>query len=140
VLEWNRLYGPRGFYQYQCVVPEASQRAAIAEVLSLIARSGAGSFLAVLKTFGPRPATGLLSFPLPGTTLAIDFANGGSATLELFGRLDAVVAAAGGRLYPAKDARMPMHLFKSGFPRWSELEAFRDPGISSQMSRRITGR
>ena len=139
MLEWNRLYGPRGFYQYQCVVPEAAQRAAIAEVLSLIARSGAGSFLAVLKTFGPRPATGLLSFPLPGTTLAIDFANGGAATLELFDRLDAVVAGAGGRLYPAKDARMPMTLFKSGFPRWSEFEAFRDPGISSQMSRRIAG-
>lgn len=137
VLEWNRLYGPRGFYQYQCVVPEAVQRDAVAELLSVVARSGAGSFLAVLKTFGERREVGLLSFPMAGTTLAIDFANRGTTTLALFDRLDAVVAAAGGRLYPAKDARMPPSLFHSGYPRWSEFEAFRDPGISSQMSHRI---
>lgn len=137
VLEWNRLYGPRGFYQYQCVVPEAVQGDAVRELLSVVARSGAGSFLAVLKTFGERCEVGLLSFAMAGTTLAIDFANCGASTLALFGRLDAVVATAGGRLYPAKDARMPPSLFQSGYPQWSEFEAFRDPGISSQMSRRI---
>lgn len=139
IREWNRLYGPRGFHQYQCVVPEPVQREAMAELLAAVAKSGAGSFLAVLKTFGERPGLGLLSFPMPGTTLAIDFADRGLATLALFDRLDAIVAAAGGRLYPAKDARMPTSLFHSGYPRWAEFEAFRDPGISSQLSRRVAG-
>ncbi len=139
IREWNRLYGPRGFHQYQCVVPEPGQREAMAELLGTVARSGAGSFLAVLKTFAARRGLGLLSFPMPGTTLAIDFAERGRSTLALFDRLDAIVAAAGGRLYPAKDARMPQSLFHSGYPRWHELEPFRDPGISSQFSRRVAG-
>jgi len=139
VLDWNRIYGPRGFYQYQCVVPQAVQRDATRELLDLIAASGTGSFLAVLKTFGDRPSAGLLSFPIAGTTLALDFPNRGAATLDLFERLDRCVAAAGGRLYAAKDARMPAALFKAGYPEWRAFEAFRDPGISSQMARRLFG-
>jgi hypothetical protein len=72
-------------------------------------------------------------------TLALDFANAGEKTLRLFERLDAIMAEAGGRIYPAKDARMPRTLFESGYPRLPEFMKFRDPGISSAMSRRLVG-
>ena len=135
--EWNRMYGPRGFYQYQCVLPHAAGPSGIAAMLERIAASGQGSFLAVLKIFGDRPAPGLLSFPRPGVTLALDFPNRGQATLDLFERLDQVVAPAGGALYPAKDARMPRPLFEQGYPRWREFMAYRDPGIDSAFARRV---
>ena len=138
IADWNRLYGPRGFHQYQCVVPPEAGRAAIGEMLSAIAASGEGSVLAVLKTFGERWPTGLLSFPRPGVTLALDFRNHG-AVERLFERLDAIVAAAGGRLYPAKDSRMPRWLFEQGYPRLEAFLPFRDPGIGSAMSRRLLG-
>jgi len=139
VLEWNRLYGPRGFHQYQCVLPRRDEQQATAELLKAIRASGQGSFLAVLKTFGERAAVGLLSFPQPGTTLALDFPNQGARTLALFDRLDAIVRAAGGRLYAAKDARQSRAMFEAGYPRHDEFIAYRDPGLSSAMSRRIFG-
>ncbi|MCA7085479.1 FAD-binding oxidoreductase [Cupriavidus sp. DB3] len=137
--EWNRMYGPRGFFQYQSVVPREAGYDAINAMMSEIARSGQGSFLAVLKTFGNRHAPGMLSFPQPGVTLALDFPNLGDSTTKLFERLDAIVAEAGGRLYPAKDARMPRALFEAGYPRIQEFRPFRDPGISSALSRRLMG-
>lgn len=139
LLEWNRMYGPRGFYQYQSVVPPGAGPAAVQAMLSEIAHAGEGSFLAVLKTFGERPAPGMLSFPQPGVTLALDFPNRGERTLALFERLDAIVREAGGRLYAAKDARMPRELFERGYPRLPEFLPFRDPGISSGLSRRLLG-
>ncbi len=139
VLNWNRMYGPKGFYQYQSVVPRAVGHDATAAMLAEIARSGQGSFLAVLKTFGERQAPGMLSFPRPGVTLALDFPNAGERTQRLFGRLDAIVREAGGRIYCAKDARMPRALFESGYPRLTEFLPYRDPGISSAMSRRLMG-
>ncbi|HWK61400.1 MAG TPA: FAD-binding oxidoreductase [Eoetvoesiella sp.] len=139
VQNWNRMYGPRGFYQYQSVVPRSAGREAIQNMLSEIALSGQGSFLAVLKTFGDKPSLGMLSFPQPGVTLALDFPNKGRQTLALFDRLDAIVRQAGGRIYPAKDARMPRDLFESGYPRLNEFMPYRDPGISSAMSRRLMG-
>jgi FAD/FMN-containing dehydrogenase len=140
LLEWNRIYGPRGFFQYQSVVPPSTQLETTRAMLHEIARSGLGSFLAVLKTFGDRPAPGLLSFPMPGTTLALDFPNQGERTLALFERLDAIVADAGGRLYPAKDARMPRRMFEAGYARLNDYLHYLDPGISSSMSRRLLGR
>jgi FAD/FMN-containing dehydrogenase len=137
--DWNRLYGPRGFYQYQSVVPHADARAATAEMLSAIARSGEGSVLAVLKTFGERRPPGLLSFVQAGVTLALDFGNR-PATSRLFERLDAVVQQAGGRIYLAKDARMPRPMFEATYTRLHEFMGFRDPGMSSAMSRRLMGR
>ena len=137
--DWNRMYGPRGFYQYQSVVPREAGPAATHDMLRAIAASGAGSFLAVLKTFGARSSAGMLGFPRPGVTLALDFPNQGERTLALFRELDAIVAAAGGCLYPAKDARMPQSLFATGFPRHEAFQAYRDPGISSAMSRRLFG-
>ena len=102
ILNWNRLYGARGMLQYQCVIPWGEERSALPALLAEIARSGQASFLAVLKTFGDRPSPGLLSFPRPGTTLALDFPNRGEATHALMARLDAIVREANGALYPAK--------------------------------------
>lgn len=135
---WNRLYGARGFYQHQFVVPPDSQESAVAEVLSVIAASGQGSFLAVLKTLGPGQSGGLVSFHGPGTSLALDFPNRGAATLALLERLDQIVAAAGGRVYPAKDGRMSPAVFQAGYPLWRELERQRDPLFSSGFWRRVT--
>ena len=139
LLEWNRIYGPRGFYQYQSVVPPAAARAATADMLAAIGGSGTGSFLAVLKVFGQVASPGMLSFPMPGTTLALDFPNGGASTQGLFERLDFIVQAAGGRIYPAKDARMPADLFRRGYARLAEFLPHRDPGIDSAMARRLLG-
>jgi FAD/FMN-containing dehydrogenase len=133
---WNRIYGRRGFFQYQFVLPMA-ERAALADVLRCIAVSGQGSFLAILKTFGEVPSPGMLSFPLPGVTLALDFPNRGASTLALFKRLDAVVGEAGGRLYAAKDARMPGEFFRRSYPRLGEFLPFIDPKFSSDFSRRV---
>ena len=140
VREWNRMYGPKGFYQYQCVVPRTDARDAVQAMMDAIARDGQGSFLAVLKTFGARPPVGWLSFPMEGVTLALDFPNGGERTLALQNTLDAIVREAGGRLYPAKDARMSREMFEAGYPNLSKFLPFRDPGFSSAMSRRLMGK
>jgi FAD/FMN-containing dehydrogenase len=134
---WNRLYGPRGFYQYQCVVPTATAHDATAKLLETIARSGQGSFLAVLKRFGPVSSPGMLSFPREGVTLALDFPNKGPRVARLFDSLDQTVGEAGGTLYPAKDGRMPGSLFRSGYPRWQEFSQFIDPACSSSFWRRV---
>ena len=139
LMDWNRMYGPKGFFQYQSVLPRGVGHDAVQAMLGEIARCGAGSFLAVLKTFGNRQAMGMMSFPQPGVTLALDFPNKGDATRRLFERLDAIVREGGGRIYLAKDARMPRDLFEAGYPRLAEFLQYRDPGISSAMSRRLIG-
>jgi len=136
---WNRMYGPQGFYQYQCLVPRADGQQAIQALLHEISRAGDGSFLAVLKTFGNRTSLGMLGFPQPGVTLALDFSNKGSRSLALFERLDAVVKEAGGRVYLAKDARIPRDFFEASYSRLREFLPYRDPGITSAMSRRLMG-
>jgi FAD/FMN-containing dehydrogenase len=138
IADWYRLYGPRGFYQYQCVLPPPHEREALRELLQRIRRSGEGSFLAVLKRFGARAPAGLLSFPREGATLALDFPDRGARTLALFDELDAVVREAGGALYPAKDARMPPAMFRAGFPAWERFAAFVDPRFQSDFWRRVT--
>lgn len=137
MLEWNRMYGPRGFYQYQCVLPKAHGQAAITEMLDAVAHSGMGSFLAVLKMCGAITSPGVLSFPLPGVSLALDFPNQGERLQQLFTRLDDIVRAAQGRLYPAKDACMPGELFRAGYPQWQHFAGFVDPGFSSSFWRRV---
>jgi L-gulonolactone oxidase len=134
---WNRLYGRRGFYQYQSVVPPANAQPATAAMLRAIADAGQGSFLAVLKTFGDVPSPGLLSFPMKGTTLALDFTNRGPTTLSLFDKLDAIVREAGGRLYPAKDGRLPSAMFRAGYPNLGQFRTHTDPGMSSTFWRRM---
>ncbi|MEM0914581.1 MAG: FAD-binding oxidoreductase [Planctomycetota bacterium] len=119
VAGWNRLYGKRGFTQYQFVIDRDAGRDGLRTILRRIADSRRGSFLAVLKEFGPasrRP----LSFPKAGYTLALDF----KIDDELFGlldELDAIVLDHGGRLYLAKDARMSEATFKRSYPRWDEF-------------------
>jgi hypothetical protein len=137
VRDWNLIYGERGLLQYQCVVP--SDRLDIIEaLLAAIARSRTGSFLAVLKKFGDLKSPGLLSFPRPGLTLALDFPFRGEKTLTLMSELDEVVQHAGGAVYPAKDARMSGALFQHSFPRWREFSAYVDPKFSSSFWRRVT--
>ncbi|MBM3533680.1 MAG: FAD-binding oxidoreductase [Alphaproteobacteria bacterium] len=136
--DWNRLYGPRGFLQHQCVVPATSAPEAMRAILGAIAEAGDGSMLAVLKMFGDMPGRGLLSFPRPGASLALDFPFRGPSTLALLDRLDRIVMGAGGAVYPAKDARMSGETFRRGFPDWQKLEATRDPKIMSAFWRRVT--
>lgn len=133
------MYGPKGFFQYQSVVPREVGQDAVQAMLQAIAGSGEGSFLAVLKTFGNRLPIGMLSFPMSGVTLALDFPNRGERTHKLLERLDAIVKEAGGRIYPAKDVRMPTELFTTGYTYLNTFLPYRDPGISSAMSRRLMG-
>jgi FAD/FMN-containing dehydrogenase len=139
IAQWNKMYGPKGFYQYQSVVPKEVGLEATSEMLKAILKSGEGSFLAVLKTFGNRSSKGMLGFPKAGVTLALDFPNMGNSTHKLFENLDAIVQEANGRIYLAKDARMTKELFEFGYPRLQEFLAFRDPGITSELSRRLIG-
>ena len=135
--EWNRLYGPRGFFQYQCVVPDDSGRT-IASLLRRISGSDETPSLAVLKRFGDLPSPGLLSFPRPGLTLAVDFVNRGPGTLKLLRLLDELVRDAGGALYPAKDARMSGTDFRRSYPAWQSFAGHVDPRFSSSFWRRVT--
>src|SRR5262249_21299167 len=102
------------------------------------AEAGEPSFLAVLKVLGDRPSPGILSFPMSGVTLALDLANRGDTTRHLLDRMADLVAAAGGRLYPAKDATMSGDAFRAGCPAWRRLEQHRDPAIMSDFWRRVT--
>ncbi len=137
--EWNRIYGPKGFYQYQSVIPPRDSEAATKEMLRVIKQSGSGSFLAVLKVFGDIPPAGMMSFPKKGVTLALDFPNKGKQSEKLFRQLDSIVAEGRGRIYCAKDARMPKSLFESGYPELEHFLKYRDKGISSALSRRLLG-
>ncbi len=135
---WNRIYGPGGMVQYQCVLPGAEGRDAMREMLRTIARTGNGSFLAVLKVFGSRPSPGMLSFPRAGVTLALDFPAEPSV-FRLLDRLDDITRETGGAVYPAKDARMSAESFQSYFPAWAEFARFVDPAFSSSFWRRVSG-
>ncbi|CAM4009696.1 FAD-binding oxidoreductase [Corallococcus sp. ZKHCc1 1396] len=134
---WNRIYGSRGFLQFQCVVPHATARDAVKEVLERSARGGLPSFLSVLKTFGDLPSPGWMSFPRPGITLAMDFANRGEKTWRLVEDLDRVTREAGGAVYPAKDARMSPESFAAYFPQRERFASYLDPAFSSSFWRRV---
>jgi decaprenylphospho-beta-D-ribofuranose 2-oxidase len=137
--DWNRLYGRRGFVQYQCVFPTESTRLGVTQVLELCSARGRGSFLVVLKRFGEQQ--GWLSFPMAGCTLALDIPirNGLWAFLD---ELDAVVLRHGGRVYLAKDARLEPASFRAMYPewpRWAEVKEQVDPGwvFTSGLSQRL---
>jgi decaprenylphospho-beta-D-ribofuranose 2-oxidase len=111
--DWNKIYGKRGFTQYQFVLPKESSNKGLHKLLTKIAESGEGSFLAVLKLFGKQE--GMLSFPKEGFTLALDFAIS-PTTMKLFNELDSLVTDYGGRLYLTKDVRMSKEVFDKGYP------------------------
>ena len=138
VANWNAIYGSAGFLQYQCVIPESAGLEPVAEILDRAARSRMASFLTVIKKFGALPSPGLLSFPRAGTTVCLDFAARKlDVLLPMLERCDDVVEAAGGSVYPAKDARMSGARFRRFFPRWEELRALADPRFSSSFWRRV---
>jgi FAD/FMN-containing dehydrogenase len=131
---WNRLYGKRGFLQFQCVVQD---RAAVRALLDRVASSRLRPALGVLKTFGDVSSPGMLSFPRPGATLALDFPNRGAPTFALYEALESIVREAAGALYPAKDARMTPETFAAAYPRAAEFERHVDPAFSSSFWRRV---
>ena len=120
------------------MIPEC-QLDAVEELLERIARSGTGSFLGVLKQFGSASPAGILSFPRPGLTVALDFPMRGERTLNLMRSFDEVVQQAGGALYPAKDARMSPAMFETSYPKWRSVIPYLDPKLSSSFWRRVTG-
>ncbi|MBB4257731.1 FAD-binding oxidoreductase [Bradyrhizobium sp. CIR3A] len=137
--EWNRIYGKRGFLQHQCVIPQAGARAVLGDILDRVARRGDASFLAVLKKLGQ--GDGILSFPLPGYTLALDFPVKGDI-LNFLDEIDRLVVASGGRLYLAKDARQSRATFAASYPALQRFNAIRkslDPAgnIRSKLSQRL---
>ena len=135
---WNRIYGKRGFLQYQFVLPFDGDTRVIRSIFEEIAASGMGSFLAVLKMFGSLPSPGLMSFPRQGVTLALDFPYQ-ERLLGLLEHLDEVIAEGGGRVYPAKDARMSASSFQRFYPQWQDFSKYVDPQFSSSFWRRVTG-
>ncbi len=136
-LNWNKAYGKDGFLQYQFVIPFDNGLSNIKYIMKQIAKSGLSSFLTVLKTFGTVKSPGLLSFPRPGITMAIDFRMT-SKTLNILENLDKIVADCGGILYPAKDARMSAEHFKLFYPQWEDFSNYIDPKFSSSFWRRVT--
>ena len=141
VNDWNRVYGRRGFVQYQCVLPTRDGAAGLREILEASASARLPSFLAVLKRLGAE-GTGLLSFPMPGYTLSLDFPVGGRALFRLLRTFDEIVARRGGRVYLAKDACLEAGTFGRMYKRlaeWREIKARFDPEnlFCSDLSRRI---
>jgi len=134
---WYRIYGRRGFFQYQFVVP-LNARHHLSSILEVITRSGSASFLAVLKEFGSITSPGYLSFPRPGYCLALDFPNKGNKTEELIASLDLIVRRAGGAVYPAKDRLMSAESFRQYYPNNREFSHMIDPGMSSDFWRRVS--
>ncbi|HHV70329.1 FAD-binding oxidoreductase [Brucella intermedia] len=136
IRNWNRLYGPRGLYQHQSVVPFDAARKVIPAMLEASRAAGQVSFLTVLKRFGSVESPGLMSFPMPGYTLTMDFPNRGGKTLELLDRLDQMIVGVGGRVNPYKDQRMSAEVFAASFPRWRDFEVLRDKAFNSNFWRR----
>ena len=122
IRDWNRIYGRKGFMQFQCVVPLESHAEGLRAILGAISRTGAGSFLAVLKRFGPQDSR--LSFPMEGYTLALDFPLN-DRSLTLMPELDRITADHGGRFYLAKDSRMSADTLRQTDPRWQAFAAMR---------------
>jgi FAD/FMN-containing dehydrogenase len=140
VLHWNRLYGRRGFVQYQALFPPETAARGLRELLEKVARSGKASFLAVLKRSGPA-SQGVLSYLSPGYTLALDFPNTGEDLRLLLRKLDALLLKHHGRLYMAKDTMMTADTFATMYPRLREFQTLKmqlDPNnrfVSSQARR-----
>jgi FAD/FMN-containing dehydrogenase len=139
ILKWNRLYGSQGLLQFQCALPFDSGILGMTELLQAITASGLGSFLAVIKVFGDAVSPGIMSFPIPGITLALDFPIRREVSFALLDRLADITAEFGGRMYPAKDACMSAAHFQQFYPLWQQFSAYVDPSFSSSFWQRVTG-
>ncbi len=133
---WSKFYGQQGMYQFQCVIPHKYRLEGMLQLLNTIKQSGLGGFLSVLKTFADKQSPGLLSFPMHGVTLAVDFAATEQAQ-HLIQQLTEQVIEMGGRIYPAKDALMTADSIRAAYPSLNQFLLKRDPGISSDFSRRL---
>lgn len=136
---WNKIYGKKGFYQFQCVVPYADDTKAAEEIFSMLKKSDHSSFLSVVKEFSDKTPAGLMSFPRKGLTICFDIPNKGPASLKFLQRLNDCACAAGGAIYPAKDASMSPDNFIKSYPNISEFSNFIDNKFSSSFWRRVTG-
>jgi hypothetical protein len=135
---WNRIYGNKGFLQYQFVVPRNGARETLNTILRMIVDSGEASFLSTMKFFGDIKSPGLMAFARPGLVLAVDFMNAGVKTRKLLESIDVVVEKSGGAVNPSKDGRMSARMFQASFPQWAEFEKYIDPRFSSSFWRRVT--
>lgn len=140
VAQWNRIYGPKGFLQYQFVVPFGAEET-LRRCIQMLSDTGQASFLAILKRFG-EPSPGYLSFPTPGWALALDVPIGAAILGGLLDRLDQEVLAAGGREYLAKDSRLPASAISRMYPRldeWRDVRRAADPNgvFTSDLARRL---
>jgi decaprenylphospho-beta-D-ribofuranose 2-oxidase len=140
LIDWNNLYGNRGFMQFQCVIPDVAAQAGVTTILSRIVKSGNASFLAVIKTMGSA-GSGFLSFPMPGLTLALDFPVR-PGLQSLLDSLHDILLEHGGRVYLAKDAALRPAQFLRMYPLAGRLQAVRsrvDPRhrMGSDMTRRL---
>lgn len=138
ILHWNRLYGRRGFLQFQYVIPLDNAKEGTVAILREVAKSGLASFLAVLKAFGDVPSPGMMSFPKPGITVALDFPIKPDRSFPLVSRLADMTLEFGGRLYPAKDATMTASQFQAFYPQWERFARYRDPMLTSSFWERVT--
>lgn len=120
---WNRMYGKKGFIQYQFILPKKTSLVGLEEILRLISNSGRASFLAVLKLYG-KANDNYLSFPMEGYSLALDFRMD-VGLLDFFEKLDDLVLKYGGRIYLAKDARVSQKVFEQGYPQINKFRAIR---------------
>jgi FAD/FMN-containing dehydrogenase len=139
ILKWNRLYGRQGLLQFQCVLPWESGTRGMYQLMRAITESGLGSFLAVIKVFGDAVSPGIMSFPAPGITLALDFPIRREVSFGLLDRLANITAEFGGRMYPAKDACMSAAHFQQFYPQWPQWAAYIDPSFSSSFWKRVSG-
>lgn len=140
LLGWNRIYGRKGFAQFQCVLPLDSARAGLRALLEAISAAGQGSFLAVLKRLGAQNSA--FSFPMEGYTLALDFPVN-RRSLQLMQDLDRITIAHGGRFYLAKDSRMSRDTLRAADPRAAEYAGMRQmsglhPSFQSAQSQRLS--
>ncbi len=140
VHHWNRAYGRQGLLQFQCVMPweQGDFQEGFTQLLKAITASGLGSFLAVIKVFGDVQSPGMMSFPAPGPMVALDFPIRGERSFDLTERLADITAEYGGKMYPAKDARMAPRHFQQFYPQWQEFARFIDPAFSSAFWQRVT--
>lgn len=139
IKNWNKFYGSKGFYQFQCRLPHYSASNTLRKILLEINKTNQVPFLPVLKVLKVSKKIGHLSFSEEGITFSVDFENRGKDTIKLYKKLSRLIVEAGGRLYLAKDCLMSKKDFEESYPEVRNFDLQRDKGISSSMSKRLLG-